>query len=34
VENGNPYLMSDVEVALELLLAGYHSALVMVKVNQ
>ena len=34
VENGNPYLMSDVEVALELLLAGYHSALVMVKANQ
>ena len=34
VRNGNPYLMSDVEVALELLLAGYHSALVMVKVNQ
>ena len=34
VENGNPHLMSDVEVALELLLAGYHSALVMVKANQ
>ena len=34
VENGNPYLLSDVEVALELLLAGYHSALVMVRVNQ
>ena len=34
VEHGNPYLMSDVEVALELLLAGYHSALVMVKINQ
>ncbi len=34
VENGNPYLMSDIEVALELLLAGYHSALVMVKANQ
>jgi formiminotetrahydrofolate cyclodeaminase len=34
VEKGNPYLMSDVEVALELLLAGYHSALVMVKANQ
>ncbi len=34
VENGNSYLMSDVEVALELLLAGYHSALVMVKANQ
>ena len=31
VEHGNPYLMSDVEVALELLLAGYHSAIVMVK---
>lgn len=34
VENGNPFLMSDIEVALELLLAGYHSALVMVKANQ
>lgn len=34
VEHGNPYLMSDVEVALELLMAGYHSALVMVKINQ
>ena len=34
VDNGNPYLMSDVEVALELLLAGYHSAIVMVKANQ
>ncbi len=34
VEHGNPYLMSDVEVALELLLAGFHSALVMVKINQ
>jgi formiminotetrahydrofolate cyclodeaminase len=34
VEHGNPYLMSDIEVALELLLAGYHSAIVMVKANQ
>lgn len=34
VEHGNPHLLSDVEVALELLLAGYHSAVVMVKVNQ
>ncbi len=34
VEHGNPHLLSDVEVALELLLAGYHSALVMVRVNQ
>ncbi len=34
VEHGNPYLMSDVEVALELLLAGYHGAIVMVKANQ
>jgi len=34
VEHGNPYLMSDVGVALELLLAGYHSAIVMVKANQ
>jgi methenyltetrahydrofolate cyclohydrolase len=34
VEHGNPYLMSDVEVALELLLAGYHGAVVMVKANQ
>jgi len=34
IENGNPHLLSDIEVAVELLLAGYHSALVMVKVNQ
>ncbi|MBL8014221.1 MAG: cyclodeaminase/cyclohydrolase family protein [Candidatus Omnitrophica bacterium] len=34
VQEGNPHLLSDVEVALELLLAGYHSALVMIKVNQ
>lgn len=34
VQHGNPHLLSDVEVALELLLAGYHSAVVMIKVNQ
>lgn len=34
VEHGNPHLLSDIEVALELLLAGYHSALVMVRANQ
>lgn len=34
VEHGNPHLLSDIEVALELLLAGYHSALVMIRVNQ
>lgn len=34
VQEGNPHLLSDVEVALELLLAGYHSALVMVRINQ
>lgn len=34
VEHGNPHLISDIEAALELLLAGYHSGIVMVKANQ
>lgn len=34
VEKGNPYLISDVEVAVELLQAGYIGSMVMVKVNQ
>jgi formiminotetrahydrofolate cyclodeaminase len=33
VEYGNPYLISDIEVALELLLSAFKSATVMVKVN-
>lgn len=31
---GNPHLLSDVQVAIELLLAGFSSATVMVKINQ
>ena len=34
VEKGNPYLLSDVEVAVELLRAGFASSMVMVKINQ
>ena len=34
VEHGNPHLISDIEAALEFLLAGYHSGLVMIKANQ
>ena len=34
VEKGNPYLVSDVEVAVELLQAGFIGSMVMVKVNQ
>ena len=34
VEKGNPYLLSDVEVAVELLRAGYNGSMVMVKINQ
>lgn len=33
VEKGNPYLISDVEVALELLISAFNSARVMVRVN-
>lgn len=33
VAQGNPHLLSDVEVAVELLTAGFNGALVMVKVN-
>ena len=34
VLHGNPHLLSDVQVAIELLLAGFSSAAVMVKINQ
>ncbi|MFP4473503.1 MAG: cyclodeaminase/cyclohydrolase family protein [Candidatus Omnitrophota bacterium] len=34
VKNGNPHLLSDVEVGAELLFAAYRSALINVKVNQ
>ena len=34
VEKGNPYLVSDIEVAIELLLAGFNASMVMVRVNQ
>ncbi len=33
VAYGNPYLLSDVQVAIELLHAGYNGAVVMVKIN-
>jgi formiminotetrahydrofolate cyclodeaminase len=33
VEKGNPYLISDVEVALELLLSAFNAARVMVRIN-
>jgi formiminotetrahydrofolate cyclodeaminase len=33
VMKGNPYLLSDVEVAVELLSAGYNGAMVMVRIN-
>jgi formiminotetrahydrofolate cyclodeaminase len=33
VEKGNPYLISDVEVALELLLSAFNASRVMVRVN-
>jgi len=32
-EKGNPYLLSDVEVALELLMSAFSSARIMVRVN-
>lgn len=34
IEHGNKYLLSDIEVALELLSAAHQSALINVKVNQ
>ena len=34
VAKGNKYLLSDVEVAVELLLAAYRSAMINVKINQ
>ena len=33
VKNGNPYLSSDVEVALELLMSAFNAAEIMVRVN-
>ena len=33
VQKGNPYLLSDVEVALELLLSAFNGARVMVRIN-
>ena len=33
VAQGNPYLLSDVEVAVELLEAGFNSSMVMVRIN-
>ncbi len=33
VEQGNPYLLSDIEVAVELLAAAFNSAKVMVRIN-
>jgi len=33
VEKGNPHLLSDVEVALELLMSAFNSARVMVRIN-
>ena len=33
VDKGNPYLISDVEVALELLLSAFNGARVMVRIN-
>ena len=33
VDRGNPYLISDVEVALELLLSAFNGARVMVRIN-
>lgn len=32
-EKGNPYLLSDVEVALELLLSAFYGARIMVRIN-
>jgi methenyltetrahydrofolate cyclohydrolase len=34
VSNGNPYLVSDIEVAVELLEAAFKSSMVMVRINQ
>jgi len=32
-EKGNPYLLSDVEVALELLMSAFYGARIMVRIN-
>ena len=32
-EKGNPYLLSDVEVALELLMSAFNGARIMVRIN-
>jgi formiminotetrahydrofolate cyclodeaminase len=34
VTKGNPYLISDVEAAIELLEAGFNASMVMVRINQ
>jgi methenyltetrahydrofolate cyclohydrolase len=34
IVKGNPYLVSDLEVAAELLQAGFNSSMVMVRINQ
>ena len=34
VAKGNPYLVSDIEVAVELLKAAYNSSMLMVRINQ
>jgi methenyltetrahydrofolate cyclohydrolase len=34
VKNGNPHLISDIEVAIELLHAGFNGSLTMVRINQ
>jgi len=34
VEQGNPYLISDIEVAIEMLLAAYNSARINVEINK
>ena len=33
VQNGSPYLLSDVEVAIELLMAAFNGARIMVRIN-
>ncbi len=33
VAQGNPYLLSDVQVAVELLMAGFNGAIIMVRIN-
>lgn len=34
VDKGNPYLISDIEAAIELLQAGFNASMVMVRINQ